>query len=60
MRGARRGRARRMMECIVRGERATCWVWRALAGERIRRRIGGFVGKLRLRFPDLVVRVAWR
>lgn len=35
MRGARRGRARRMMECIVRGEKATRWVWRALAGERV-------------------------
>lgn len=44
MRGARRGRARRMMECIVKEEKATRWVWRALARERIWRWIGGFVG----------------
>lgn len=60
MRGARRGRARRMMECIVGGEKATRWVWRALADERVWRSIGGFVGKLRLRLRRMVVRVAWR
>lgn len=53
MRGASRGRARRMMECIVGREESDCvvWVWRAQVLERgWGDELGGFVGRCGLRF----------